>query len=235
MRLFKRSSNKTSLSAGRRPLRDAESAGPNKAFSYYANRPMDETNHGRPSDTVGERGIPRRSKLKYLARRTLIAGVSVGLVALILNDLSLSSTPKLVYLSTSASQVFLQDPSVYQQAANKLFQQSFTSRNKLTIDTGRLSSNLQHEFPELSAVSVALPVFGHRPTVYIQPSEPSMVFVTQSSGSFVLNASGMALVPATGRTAQLPRLKVPTVADKSGLPAAVGQTGLPNSPMRAVL
>jgi hypothetical protein len=150
----------------------------------------------------------------------------IALMVVAIEETTLSPTPKIVTLTTSTSQVFLRSPSIYQQAAVGLFTKSKWNRNKLTINAGAISDQLKRDFPELAAVSVALPLFGHYPTVYIQPSEPSLVLISQPSGSFVLNGNGVALIGASNQTAQLANLNIPTVVDQSGIPVSIGQTVL---------
>jgi len=116
---------------------------------------------------------------------------------------------------------------VYHDAAQQLFQQSISNHNKLTVDAGGISATLKTRYPELSDVSVALPVIGSQPIVYIQPSEPSFV-LTANGGSYVLDSTGRALANARS----VPAHKVaslPAITDQSGLQPRVGAGVLPST------
>lgn len=222
MKLFKRSQAKVEPPSGQRTARSCE-PGEQRArvFSYYANRSEGENSVGRAAD--------RRvaGPLRRFTRRVGMLALIIAVLVAAIDELSLSSTPQITPLATQAGQVFLRNKMVYQHAANVLFASSLENRDKLTINTDKISAMLRREFPELRAVSVALPVLGHRPIVYVQPSEPSMILTTKSSGSFILDAGGEALVPAVGHITQLTDLHVPIVVDQSGLAVKIGQTTLP--------
>lgn len=229
MHLFKRTPTDKKPPA-RRVAHDQSAADRNRAFSYHANRSVSETNVGREPSAADARATAMYgSPASRFVHRLLWGMLSIGIVVLLFNQTSLSAAPKVVPLSDASSQVFLQPLSTYQQAATALFQKSFTNRNKLTINTEAMSSSLKRAFPELGSVSITLPIIGHQPTVYIQPLDPSMVLVTQGSGSFVLDMNGKALINAAGRSSQLARLGVPTVVDRSGLNISTGQTALPST------
>lgn len=233
MHLFRRKPTDEDSDTRRRPLRQAQSQprmGPNRTFSYHANRSVNDAATGREPDAVSERAQPTTSKLQRMTRRLLLVMVSLVLLAVLINELSLSAMPKVVPLSSATSRVFLRDNIAYQQAAAVLFRH-IGNRNKLTVNTAAISSGLLQKFPELSAVSVSLPVLGHRPVVYVQPSTPSMVFVTEgdSAGSFVLDSNGKALLRDDNQMAQLTSLQVPTVVDQNPLNITTGQVALPTT------
>ncbi len=240
MRLFKRKNDDKNDLTVRRSIRgnpDTSTVRPNNTFSYYANRSADETNVGRDAETVHER-LPQQqpramSRLQRLVRRGVILIICLAVLAVVANDLIISPAPKIVALSTTTSQVFLGDTAMYQRAAAALFHH-VANRNKLTIDTNEISAAMLRQFPELNAVSIALPVLGHQPTVYIQPSEPSMVLNLPNGSSFVLDTDGKALLAATSKSAQLAKLHVPIVTDQNDLQAALGQTLLPSTTVRFI-
>ena len=212
---------------GRRPLRGqpGDAMRQNQTFSYYANRSASDSG-ARMSPQQAERQ-PSRRRMRSFVRHLPVLIVCIIIAVCVLSELTLSSSPKIVPLSTSSAQVFLRSTDTYQQAAAALFKKSFTNHNKLTVDAAAISTALKQEFPELSDVSVTLPFLGHRPIVYVQPSEPMLILQTQS-GDFVLDSSGKALLPASN-VAQLSALKVPTVTDQSGLQTATGRTALPSN------
>lgn len=226
MRLLKRTNNTVpgQRLPGRQPSRERpDSAGPNRTFSYYANRSPIEGNVGRVPAVVAER---KRGRFKNIVRHTPAIVASFVILACVINELMLGSSPRIVVLSNTSGQVFLRDTNTYQQAAARLLG-GVSNRNKLTVDANGISVSLKRQFPELNDVSVTLPILGHRPIVYIQPSDPELLLQTQQ-GLFMLDPSGKALLRATDPT-QFAKLGIPTVIDQSGLRIAIGHTALPST------
>ena len=145
--------------------------------------------------------------------------------------LSLNSNVKVVPITTDSesTHLFLQGTDIYQKAAQKLFAASVLNDNKLTVDTSHITASLQSQFPELQNVSVALPLIGHRPIVYLQPASPILFLTTQGGGVFILDKSGRALVGGGVAATQVSQLDLPTVHDDSGVQVKVGQIALPSS------
>jgi hypothetical protein len=114
---------------------------------------------------------------------------------------------------------------VYETAASRLLAQSVWNRNKVTVDTGRLSRELQRQFPELAGVSVTIPLLAHRPLVYIEPSRPTLMLAT-AHGSFVVDDRGKALARANDSTG-FQGLNLPVLTDQSGLKFELNHQALP--------
>ena len=207
----------------RRPVSRSmpSSASQNRAFSYYANRSTDITNVGRTSTAVEER-TDRRSTMRSMIRHMPIIIASIVIAACVLSEFMLSSSPKIVVLgSDSSSNVFLQNTAVYQKAAAALFSKSVENRNKVTVNVSAITASLKRMFPELEDVSVALPIVGHRPVVYIEPSQPSLALVS-STGTFLLDENGNALAQVD-TVSQLVTMHVSIVTDQSGLRPKIGE------------
>jgi hypothetical protein len=208
----------------RRPIQTRQGQG--RVFSYYASRSANETNLGR----TNQEEVPKRRSSAYLRfmDRLPMLGIAILVFVVVLSQLVLTTHPKLVILSsTSNSDLFLQSTSVYQNAADKLFSQSLGNQNKLTVDAGGISDKLKSMFPELSDVSVTLPIVGNQPTVYLQPSEPTFILEANNS-SYVIDSTGRALAYAQNMPAQN-RASLPSVVDQSGLRAQVGNQVLPST------
>ena len=137
--------------------------------------------------------------------------------------LQLSSGAKVKVIGDD-SQLFLRDQKIYQEAARKQFTPFFNS-NKLTVNADGIATNLQKQFPELKAVSVALPVIGNQPTVYIQPAVPKVILVGKG-GMYLLDATGRALITGN-QVPDLSGLGIPVVNDQSGLTITLGKIALP--------
>jgi hypothetical protein len=143
-------------------------------------------------------------------------------------EILLSSNPKIVIHKDSSSNYLLRPPAVYENAAGKLFSKSFSNQNKLTINTGYIASKLEIQFPELTSVSVTLPVLGHQPSVYLYPATPALILGTQSEGNFLIDGSGKVLT-------NVQRVKIPksdsyyTVTEQTALKVRVGEFVVSNS------
>jgi len=197
-----------------------------RVFSYYANRSVNDMNIGRSTQ---QESVPRRQRggLQALKHRVPLLVSGIIILVTVVSQLGLSAHPKVIVLSGDGGKLFLRDDAVYQQAATKLFTQSLGNRNKLTVNAAGISESLKTQFPELSDVSVTLPVLGSQPVVYIQPFDPSFV-LTAGNGRFVLDSTGRALASADN----LPQLRatpLPSITDQSGLQPQVGSAALPGS------
>ena len=125
--------------------------------------------------------------------------------------LFLSTSPKVVILgSTSVSSTYAQSAGVYAAAARAQLKSSVTSHSKLTVNLNGTSSALEHQFPELQAVSMTVPLVSNRPIVYVQVAQPSVIVQT-GQGNYALNKSGIVLA----KLHALPS-GVPMVSDQSG-------------------
>ncbi|HET7320321.1 MAG TPA: hypothetical protein VFI84_01895 [Candidatus Saccharimonadales bacterium] len=185
------------------------------AFSYYAQRSDKTGTDGRrEAGRPNEAASPRVGQL--LAQRfglfILLGVVVAGLVS----SLSLSANPRIIAVSGSQNHYFLHNTATYQEAAAAILSSSIWNHNKITISPSAVGRQLQGRFPELASVSVTLPLLGHRPIIYIQPEQPALVVSSTSSGSYVVDQHGKALLATT----QLPpsaALDLPVVTDQTGL------------------
>ncbi|HEX8762369.1 MAG TPA: hypothetical protein VF733_01285 [Candidatus Saccharimonadales bacterium] len=193
-------------------------------FSYHANRSIREGANQRDIDYQQQPKIRRnlRSWRSYTANIAIILAVLVVTICF----MQLSNKATVQSVGTPSGELFLRDKAVYTAAVQQAFS-SPINRNKLTVNTGKISNDLKKQFPELKAVSVSLPAIGTRPTVYIQPSIPSMILVSRD-GMYVLDTDGRALI-AGNQVAKLSDLGVPAVNDESGLAIRAGEIALPKS------
>lgn len=218
----------TNMLRGRDPQRNiAGNVGQNRTFSYYAARSQSEVAIGR--EAAQEKPPIRRLPTRFQRLRKH-SGWLLGMLlvmAAIVYELQLSTTPKVVSLVSSSEATFLQESHVYQQAAQQLFAESAANRNKLTVDASAIAYRLRQQFPELQEVSVALPVIGDKATVFVRPAAPAMVLAA-SNGTYIIDENGRALAEAKAGT-NLQRLNVPSVTDQSGLAVELGKQVLPRS------
>lgn len=205
----------------RERIRGAERSQP-AAFSYYAQRSDHGTNTGR--EIGREEAATKPSVLQALLHRIGLFVLAVVILIVVISNLMLSSSPRIISVSTSSNQYFLHSLSDYQAAASVILKQSIWNGNKITINTAAVSQKVRQEFPELANVSVALPLVGHRPLIYVEPNQPALI-LNAASGSYVLDTNGLALLATT----QLPtnaKLTLPIVTDQSGLKLSPGRQAL---------
>lgn len=222
MGIFSKSSRQSPLPGRRRPV-PSRSPSP-QIYSYRSQRSEQFGTTGRQSF----RDVVNADKASKAARYWLQRfGVLVVLVVVIISLASLllvSPDPRILPLKSDQT-AFLRPTDVYQQAAAKLFAGSLANRNKVTVNTTAIALSLKHEFPELSAVSITLPLVGHRPIVYIQPTTPALLLTTTQNQSFVIDQNGRAL--ATGdQVANIGSLHLIPVKDESGVVVQAGQLAL---------
>jgi len=222
--------NKSEPEQGRGPERQViRSGGANPAFSYY--------NNNRDEVGVRERLQSRQDRTETLGRgdkpsaphsRTFLTqlplwGLLVLAIACGLKVLLLSTSPKVIVVgNTAISATYVQPVDVYAAAAHKLLTSSITNRTKLTANLGGTARSLEHQFPELQAVSLGLPLMGSRPIVYVQIAQPSLILQT-GRGNFALNKSGVVLI----KLQAIPP-DVPLVVDQSGVQPHPGSQFLPS-------
>lgn len=220
---------KRSAPQGRiRPTSSPQQTRREPVFSYYANRSVRTQNTARSGSKQQPAVDPlKRETDSKWRRRVYSFGVLAIILLLVGMSLRLNTTPKVVTVDLGTDkQLFLRDRKVYEAAAAQVFRRSIFNGNKLTVNTNGIIADMQRQFPELVAVSVSLPVTGSQPVMYIQPAQPRMVLSTKSSGMYLLDGSGRALMSAA-QVPDLGKLGVPVVADESGITLKEGQLALP--------
>jgi hypothetical protein len=217
MKLFRKTPE---LSRHRRPSDLSER--PSPSLSYYSRRSEHELNTGR--DLQRENRKKQLSKIVsvwfWLERFGLIILLVAGGICLF-QVLRLSTNAEVLPVSGNTASSFLHSEATYQAAADKLMASSFWDRNKITIDTGKLSRELQEEFPELNSVSITLPLISNRPIFYIQPTLPGLILIG-NGGTYLLDTNGNALLAIDNPDAVL-SYGLPVVTDHSGLKLSPGR------------
>lgn len=221
---------KRSAPQGRtRPTPSPSSSRREPVFSYHANRSVRVQNTARANSPQQPADPLKREKDSKWRQRLYTFGVLAIILITVGTSLRLSTTPKVVTVDLGTEkQLFLRDRKVYEQAAADIFGQSVFNGNKLTVNTNGIVADMRTQFPELVAVSVSLPVAGAQPVLYVQPAQPRMVISTKTSGMYLLDTSGRALMSAS-QVPNLGKLGVPVVADESGITLKEGQLALPSA------
>lgn len=224
---------KRSAPQGRtRPIPAPRQGRSGEVFSYHAKRSVRTPHTARNAGIPGaaSAGAVTRKKDPALRRRRLYSFGGLAVILLLIGFmLQLDAKPRVVTVDLGTEkQLFLRDHAVYEEAAARIFRQSVFNRSKLTVNTNAIVDQMQQQFPELVAVSVSLPVTGSRPTMHIQPAQPHIVLSTSTSGTYLLDASGRALMEAA-QAPSLADLTAPVVIDESGITIKEGQLALPRA------
>ncbi len=209
---------------------------PAPAFSYRTNRSeqnpnTQNPNTGRNVQRESPQGRASKKSTFWLRRPSLLMA---GMAALVLAAFMLSLSPqaKVVPVTAGGTTAVLRDTATYQVAANKLLGSSVLNRNKITIDTRKVSTGLAAQFPELAGASITLPLLAHKPVVYIEPAQPIFILAAHN-GSFLIDRSGKAILLQDNVAAQA-LLKLPTVTDQSNLPVTLGHLVVPATSVKTI-
>ncbi len=199
-----------------------------KGYSYYSNtQKIDKADSTR---SRSPKPISKKTNLRFLYKLpTHIALVAI--IASIFYCLTLNTDAKIIQIQPTQN-IFLQSANTYQAEARKLFAHSIFNRNKITVDINGITANLKRTFPELSDVSITMPLIGYRPLVYITPSRPSAI-ISSVNGAFVLNDRGFAILK-TDDTSKLKQLNLPQVQDQSDIQVILGQQTLPEATIKFI-
>lgn len=199
--------------------------------SYRSRRLDYENNTGRQKPRE-QRRSPSGNFIHFWLQRFGLLVLLIVLLASLISALSLSANARIIFLQSTGSS-FLHDQSTYQIAANKILATSIWNHNKVTINTSDISRQLIKQFPELSSVSVVLPLLAHRPVIYLTPSQPALIIIG-ANGTFVLDTTGKALQP-TDALASIANLKLPVLTDQSGVKLINNQRALSSSDVSFIL
>ena len=209
-----------------RSVSDTEKPSSGYGFLYRARRSDDEVNVGRKDEKARERSQSVGIGNIWLQRFGLII-LLVAIVVSVFNILSLSDTAQILTYTSGDTQDPLFNKGEYAAAVNHILSESVWNRNKVTINTSKISRELKSQFPEITNVSIALPLLSHNPLIYIQPARLVLVIQSSTSGAFVLDANGKALVRSSDNPVVAQKLNLPTVVDDSGLSITIGKQVLP--------
>lgn len=130
-----------------------------------------------------------KQKTKLLSQIPVILALMVVALS-ILYSLTLSTVPKVVVLDTG-SKAFLQPLSTYQNQGEEQINSSIFNQLKLTINTSKIAGNIKNNHPELSGVTVVVPLISRQPIIEIQPAIAAFISVTPH-GRYVVSDNGVA-------------------------------------------
>lgn len=195
------------------------------AFSYYSQRSGAPARVGRDRFREALTARSAHQAARYWRQRFGVVIVLVAVVIGLYQLLALSTDPKIVPADSSQT-TFLHPLATYHATAQHLLEGSLFNHNKLTIDTGGVTAELKRQYPELSVVTMDLPLVGHRPIIYVAPAASKLVLLKDAGQAFVIDTNGRAVAAASASDAA--RLRMPLVKDPSPTPVQVGKLALPS-------
>ena len=191
---------------GKRKQKGRQSPGGRVQMNYYRRGPAES----------GASPFARKSAKTSRARKYFVRSLDIVILIILLvgavYSLLIKPTPK-VQINNLAYHPAV----VYQTAAAKDFS-ALKNRNKVTFNEESLSVSLRKQFPEISSVSVELPIFSETPVVRLNIAKPSF-FLASGNLDYIVDSQGVATsaIPKLTRSASLV-----TLTDQSGFAAHIG-------------
>ncbi len=139
--------------------------------------------------------------------------VLIAILLVIVYSLTVNPTPH-----TELNSEVYRPSAVYQKAVSGEFK-SFKNRNKITLNEKEITAVLKKQFPEITSVSIHLPLLSQTPTLKLVVASPS--FSLSSKGSlYVVDSQGV----VAGRSNDLPQIKgLPQLVDETNFDPQVGK------------
>lgn len=174
----------------------------------------------RAMGTAGEGSGASVSHKRWLYNIPAIVAVLVILFSVVYST-TLTQQPVVQLYGSTANNHLLRDKTVYQQTANDLLRGSLFNRSKLTINSGKLAAKMQQAFPELDAVTVAIPLVNRNPQFQLHVSQPVFILTTDSQ-AFVVDAAGKAVIKLADVPANT-SLAIPVLKDMANAEIKAGE------------
>ncbi|HZP55551.1 MAG TPA: hypothetical protein VFB03_02145 [Candidatus Saccharimonadales bacterium] len=177
-------------------------------LTYYHSPP--------PASSVLEDREKKKTKRRILLKTTDIITVLVILTVVIYN-LILRPSPGL-----SLSSTVYHPKDSYERASAKALN-GLTNHTKLSFNSQSVVDTLKKQFPEITLVSVDVPLIGQKPKIKLNIAEPRL-FVGDNNTKYVVDANGVAV----GKSSDFPNIKdLPIVIDQTGFSIKTGEQILP--------
>lgn len=199
-----------------------------QTYNYHSVRSTNETNTGRTNREV-QTELSDKTEINWIRH---LPGylIVLAIIVLLIYALTLSTTPKVEIIDVS-NQTIVQPASVYQQAAQNIFKSSFQNKNKLTINTDQVASEIESKYPEINAVTIIIPLLGHQPIVEIRPAQ-SILILSNSEGQYVINQQGNAVLQLSSTSAS--KYNLPVVTDETGFKVQIGQEAISDTSVKFI-
>jgi hypothetical protein len=155
----------------------------------------------------------------------------IGVVLMIGWLLSLDTSPEVSIVNDNAA--IKRDVSVYQQGISDLWSVDILNRNKVTLRSGSLISEIKLSYPEVRTVTIETRLLGNKASVLLELEKPKLILVTPEGG-FYISENGKAMAKL-GQIQGISTDGVPTILDESGLVPSVGYLALSGSEINSVI
>lgn len=125
-------------------------------------------------------------------------------------------------LEIVGTQTYLRDSKQYQMSIDDKLSSSVFNRIKPTLNSSKLSGDIENEFPELQEVVVNVPLFRHRPVVEFRLAKPAALVVNDSI-TYVVDSQGRALFNLKDKSTGLDTNSLPTILDGTNTRVSLGK------------
>lgn len=170
------------------------------AFSYNAKKSNRvDSRRGGGEGSLGDvikterTSKPGASKIK----KKIILGVILVVLVIIISLIYVSGNPKIIVIQPSGFSYLPRQLTVYKTAAARDLNSSIYNRNKLTLSSSNVASQLEKQFPEVQYAGVTISLLSSTPSVYLQLAKPEILYQTPN-GEFALDSNGVVIDIATG-------------------------------------
>ncbi len=123
------------------------------------------------------------------SRKRLVLLVFIIVSILLCITLYSGSNPRIIIIQPNGFNYLPHTMNDYKQEATRVINSSLYNHIKLTVSSKDIGNNLINIFPEIDYAGVAVPLIGINPTVYIQLTEPCLIFST-GSNSYIVDSNG---------------------------------------------
>lgn len=191
-------------------------------YVYHSKRTSQVDGRAHASDSKEPKS--KRSNQGKIINHAPILFIVIGLFMGLFYLSMAGGDPKIV--TNKKTEVALRNEGVYKEAAEDFLSESIMNRSKLSFDSQGLVQELKRQFPEIAAVSVTLPVFGHQPVISIQPTRPSFILVSGQE-AYLIGLNGVALVSVRDASKDVSTLSLRVINDDIGINLKPGKPALP--------
>lgn len=201
-----------------------------QSYSYHNVRSDKDLGQGRDIKKSGAQRL-KSAKNLWVEKFGLIV-LAIVVVICLFNVLYLSSNSVVIVDGTSSNPAFKQYQSAVEKTANKLFASSILNSNKITVDTNKIESTLESDYPMYSSISVSLPLIDRHPVIYITPALPALV-LSNTSGQYLINEDGQIMLRSPSSTG-FNKLELPIVSYQVNGYLSSGQKILTNAEVQFI-
>jgi len=169
------------------------------AFSYHSLRSAQGGPFNR-NTTVANQSVSQNKKIEHLTIKRWVTFIAlVVILVLVISELFVSTDARLNIIQPSGYTYQERSISQYQKAVASAIGSSIYNRFKVTISPTDIANSIKKSFPEVSFVAVTVPLFGSKPTVYIQLTRPDVIYKTPNN-SYILDNSGVIITNTSSFT-----------------------------------